>query len=65
MVPRPSEQLLVVNGERVHIPKAYAEKFDKDATAIDRLYMRGVLTESEAKRARQRLANLIAAQVVR
>lgn len=56
LAPRPSKQ--------VRLPPEEAKHFDKDADAIDRLLVRGIISDSEAKRARQRLVNQIAKKVL-
>lgn len=56
LAPRPSKQ--------VRLPPEEGKHFDKDADAIDRLAVRGIITASEAARARQRLVNEIAKKVI-
>ena len=46
--PRPSTQI-----------PGLSEKFDTDATALDRLNLRGILTDADTHRARRRLAKAI------
>lgn len=57
LAPRPSKQVNLETNDAAH--------FDKDADAIDRLYLRGILTTSETQRARQRLVNQITEKVIR